>query len=159
GGLARAQQAAPSAPPGAAPTAPAPEVARSVTRTITIGGAPPPFFPDARRPETNSARSTGRAILLCSAHLPHAPATEGARPSHFAFNGGPGAASVYLHLGAMGPRRAAIGPQGTEGAPPVVDNAETWLGLGDLVFVDPVGTGLSRATMTDGSAGEQEFWE
>lgn len=69
------------------------------------------------------------------------------RPVTFVFNGGPGAASAYLHLGAVGPRRVAFHPDGTPPAPParLVDNAETWLSFTDLVFVDPVGTGLSRA--------------
>lgn len=69
------------------------------------------------------------------------------RPITFVFNGGPGAASAYLHLGAVGPKRVAFDPDGTPPPPPVrlVDNAETWLPFTDLVFVDPVGTGFSRA--------------
>ncbi|MBP7095717.1 MAG: peptidase S10 [Spirochaetia bacterium] len=68
------------------------------------------------------------------------------RPLTFVFNGGPGASSVYLHLGALGPRRIELGPRGEPLAPPsvLVDNAETWLQFTDLVFIDPVGTGLSR---------------
>jgi carboxypeptidase C (cathepsin A) len=73
-----------------------------------------------------------------------APAT--ARPVTFAFNGGPGAASAYLHLGLMGPKRLPFGRQGdTPSMPPTLrDNAETWLDFSDLVFIDPVGTGFSR---------------
>lgn len=73
-----------------------------------------------------------------------APAT--GRPVTFAFNGGPGAASAYLNLGLMGPRRLPFGRQGdTPSMPPLlVDNAETWLDFTDLVFIDPVGTGFSR---------------
>jgi carboxypeptidase C (cathepsin A) len=68
------------------------------------------------------------------------------RPVTFVFNGGPGAASAYLHVGAVGPRRIAFPPDGTLPAPParLVDNAESWLAFTDLVFVDPVGTGFSR---------------
>ncbi|WP_348934028.1 peptidase S10 [Aquabacter sp. CN5-332] len=70
------------------------------------------------------------------------------RPVTFAFNGGPGAASAYLNLGVMGPKRLPVGRQGdTPSSPPVlVDNAETWLDFTDLVFIDPVGTGYSRFT-------------
>ncbi len=70
-----------------------------------------------------------------------------ARPITFVFNGGPGAASAYLHLGAVGPVRVAFHPDGAPPAPParLADNAETWLAFTDLVFVDPVGTGLSRS--------------
>jgi len=69
------------------------------------------------------------------------------RPVTFVFNGGPGAASAYLHMGAVGPRRIDFPPDGTLPAPParLVDNAESWLAFTDLVFVDPVGTGFSRA--------------
>jgi carboxypeptidase C (cathepsin A) len=68
------------------------------------------------------------------------------RPVTFLFNGGPGAASAYLQLGAAGPWRLAInGDAAISSGPPVVlPNAETWLDFTDLVFIDPVGTGYSR---------------
>lgn len=68
------------------------------------------------------------------------------RPVTFVFNGGPGAASAYLHVGALGTRRVAFAPDGQVLPPPtrLIDNAESWLGFTDLVFVDPVGTGFSR---------------
>ena len=69
------------------------------------------------------------------------------RPLLFSFNGGPGSASVWLHLGALGPRRVAVPEGPTIPAPPfrLVDNEATWLDRADLVFIDPVGTGYSRA--------------
>lgn len=68
------------------------------------------------------------------------------RPITFVFNGGPGAASAYLHLGALGPKRVQFSDQGQLLPPPVqiVDNHESWLPFTDLVFIDPVGTGFSR---------------
>ena len=72
------------------------------------------------------------------------PAT---RPVTFAFNGGPGAASVWLHLGALGPRRVKLTGTGDgPSAPPysLVDNESSWLDDTDLVFIDPVSTGYSR---------------
>ena len=68
------------------------------------------------------------------------------RPVTFALNGGPGAASAYLHLGVLGPWRLPLdGPTISPSAPPaLVSNAETWLDFTDLVFIDPVGTGYSR---------------
>lgn len=68
------------------------------------------------------------------------------RPITFVFNGGPGASSAYLHVGALGPRRVAMPDDGSLPRMPaqVVDNAESWLAFTDLVFIDPVGTGLSR---------------
>jgi len=69
------------------------------------------------------------------------------RPLTFAFNGGPGASSVWLHMGAFGPKRALLGDDGTTLplSRELVDNEFTWLQFTDLVFVDPVGTGFSRA--------------
>ncbi|MGN6727054.1 MAG: S10 family peptidase [Tepidisphaeraceae bacterium] len=68
------------------------------------------------------------------------------RPITFVFNGGPGAAAVWLHLGAAGPMRVATDDFGHVGAPPskLVPNPDTWLDATDLVFIDPVGTGYSR---------------
>jgi carboxypeptidase C (cathepsin A) len=69
------------------------------------------------------------------------------RPLTFSFNGGPGSASVWLHLGALGPKRVAFPDGGEFPAPPfkLVENDSTWLDETDLVFIDPVGTGYSRA--------------
>jgi carboxypeptidase C (cathepsin A) len=68
------------------------------------------------------------------------------RPITFVFNGGPGASSAYLHLGAIGPKRVFMNADGTLPPSPakLVDNAESWIAFTDLVFIDPVGTGLSR---------------
>lgn len=71
------------------------------------------------------------------------------RPVMFCFNGGPGSSAVWLHLGVLGPRRVDFPQDGLVAPPPpyrVVENAETLLGASDLVFVDPVSTGYSRAT-------------
>lgn len=69
------------------------------------------------------------------------------RPLTFAFNGGPGSSSVWLHLGLLGPRRVLMGDAGNLLPPPygLADNAESLLAHSDLVFVDPVSTGYSRA--------------
>ncbi len=69
------------------------------------------------------------------------------RPVTFAFNGGPGSSSVWLHLGLLGPRRVVTGDAGALAPPPydLVPNAESLLGVSDLVFIDPVSTGYSRS--------------
>ena len=72
------------------------------------------------------------------------------RPLTFAFNGGPGAASAYLHLGLVGPRVLEFGRNRDDGtAPELKDNPDSWLAFTDLVLIDPVGTGWSRAVSND----------
>src|SRR5436190_15892985 len=75
------------------------------------------------------------------------------RPVTFVFNGGPGASSAYLHVGAVGPQRVDFPADGTlpPMPPRLVQNDESWLAFSDLVFVDPVGTGFSRIIEKDES--------
>ena len=79
------------------------------------------------------------------------------RPLTFAFNGGPGSASIWLHMGALGPRRVVLKPDGSLPAAPyrIEDNANTLLDKSDLVFVDAIGTGYSRAETLEAS---KKFW-
>jgi carboxypeptidase C (cathepsin A) len=79
------------------------------------------------------------------------------RPLMFSFNGGPGSASVWLHLGALGPRRVVMDPEGWMPAAPyrLADNDQSWLEFTDLVFIDPVGTGYSRAATLELG---KKFW-
>jgi len=74
-----------------------------------------------------------------------------ARPLTFAFNGGPGSSSIWLHMGALGPKRVQMEKRGWMPKPPFrcEDNPLTWLDQTDLVFIDPVGTGFSRAARED----------
>jgi carboxypeptidase C (cathepsin A) len=85
------------------------------------------------------------------------PGKEGApRPVTFALNGGPGAASAYLNIGALGPWRLPVEGASISPSAPVdlVPNDGTWLDFTDLVFIDPVGTGYSRAADGDG----KKYW-
>lgn len=76
------------------------------------------------------------------------------RPLTFVFNGGPGAASAYLHLGLVGPRVLEFGERQDDGTrPSLVDNPDGWLSFTDLVLIDPVGTGWSRATSNEDAKG------
>lgn len=87
-----------------------------------------------------------------------ADSTDLDRPVTFVFNGGPGASSAYLHVGAVGPLRVDFPADGTLPAMPprLVHNEESWLGFTDLVFVDPVGTGFSRIIDKDGGKKGEE---
>lgn len=76
------------------------------------------------------------------------------RPITFAFNGGPGSASLWLHMGALGPRRTVLSDNGEALPPPykIADNDSTWLDRTDLVFIDPVSTGFSRPAPGENAA-------
>jgi carboxypeptidase C (cathepsin A) len=78
----------------------------------------------------------------------------------FALNGGPGASSVYLNLGALGPKRVQFGAAGDSPSDPAtpLDNAGTWLDFTDLVFIDPVGTGFSYSHIPEKDA-KKKFYE
>lgn len=82
------------------------------------------------------------------------------RPVVFAFNGGPGSSSVWLHLGLLGPRRVVMGDVGELKPPPydLVDNPESLLTVADLVFIDPMSTGWSRA-VEGGKPGEYHGYQ
>ncbi|WP_298395439.1 peptidase S10 [Sphingobium sp.] len=79
------------------------------------------------------------------------------RPITFLYNGGPGSGSLWLHMGAFGPKRVVLPDARDDGAPPypVVDNAESLLDVTDLVFIDPVGTGFSHAI---GKKDPKDYW-
>lgn len=77
------------------------------------------------------------------------------RPLTFVFNGGPGAASAYLHLGLVGPRIADFGTPPDAARARLQDNPDSWIAFTDLVLIDPVGTGWSRAAQPDKA---EPFW-
>jgi carboxypeptidase C (cathepsin A) len=89
-----------------------------------------------------------KAEVFFTAYVADADEHQAARrPVTFAFNGGPGSSSVWLHLGLLGPRRVLMGDAGALLPPPygIADNEQTLLRHSDLVFIDPVSTGFSRA--------------
>ena len=128
------------------------EAGTKVTRhQVLIGGKSIPYTATAgEMPVLNDAGETEAEIFYVAYHAEKID-TKKRRPLLFIFNGGPGAASVWLHLGAIGPRRVQMLPDGNMPTPPfqLVDNAYSWLDEADLVFVDPVGTGYSRASKPD----------
>ena len=91
--------------------------------------------------------STPKASVFYIAYTKDDVGDPSRRPITFTFNGGPGSASIWLHLGAFGPRRVEMGDAGSLLPPPyrLVDNESSLLDVSDLVFIDPVSTGYSRA--------------
>jgi len=87
-----------------------------------------------------------RASIYFTAYTRDGVPDVGHRPITFAYNGGPGSASAWLHMGAFGPRRVVMEDEGWAPPPPyqIADNNESLLDVTDLVFIDPVSTGFSR---------------
>jgi carboxypeptidase C (cathepsin A) len=146
-------------PPQAAPRteAAAREPQRSVTRhSGTFGGQRISYTATAGETFLRADNGTPRASIFSTSYVkePRDPN----RPVTFLFNGGPGSGSLWLHMGAFGPRYVAIPSDATDdgAAPfPIVDNPHSLLDVTDLVFIDPVGTGFSHAL---GDTKPNEFW-
>ena len=117
-----------------------------ITNTVSIAGERVTYTAETGMLPILKTDGTSRASLFYVAYT-RQPATNSARPVTFCFNGGPGSASVWLHLGALGPRRVKLNEDGSQSAPPggLVDNEYSALAASDLVFIDPVATGFSRA--------------
>lgn len=117
------------------------------THTVTIGGARIEYKATAGRLElkNDDGKTTAHIFFVAYTRTGAGPAAK--RPLMFAFNGGPGSSSVWLQMGALGPRRVGTGDVGSHIAPPypLVDNEDSVLDVADLVFIDPVSTGYSRA--------------
>jgi carboxypeptidase C (cathepsin A) len=117
---------------------------------ITVGGKTLEYTATvAQMPLKDAAGETEAHVFYMAYTLDGADPAK--RPLTFAFNGGPGSASIWVHMGAMGPRSVKLLDNGEMPPPPfqLIDNENTWLDQTDLVFIDPVGTGYSRAKNTD----------
>jgi carboxypeptidase C (cathepsin A) len=119
----------------------------STTRhTATIGGNKLTYDATAGTLVLKDEDGKARASIFFTAYTKIDVKEPATRPITFLFNGGPGSSSVWLHMGAFGPRRVVLSEDGKALAPPykLVDNDESLLDVSDLVFIDPVSTGYSR---------------
>jgi carboxypeptidase C (cathepsin A) len=128
------------------------------TNTVTIAGQHVTYVAETGMLPLLKPDGTSRASVFYVAYtragltnksastLRSSATAEDGRPVTFCFNGGPGSSSVWLHLGALGPRRVKMNDDGTLPPPPfgLVDNEYSMLADSDLVFIDPVATGFSR---------------
>ncbi len=124
-----------------------PEERSSVTHhTIHLGDRPFEYTATAGRLPIKDESGKIRAHIFFVAYTKDGQKDLSRRPILFAFNGGPGASSVFLHMGALGPKRINMTTEGKTLAPPYagIPNEQSWLDVTDLVFIDPVGTGYSR---------------
>ncbi|AIE85720.1 Carboxypeptidase-related protein [Fimbriimonas ginsengisoli Gsoil 348] len=135
----------------ASPVVPAIEIAPSVTHhTLTLpSGAVTYTATAAQIPLRNEAGEVECRMFYVAYTKDGAEAHN--RPVTFAFNGGPGSATLWLHMGSLGPKRAPMNDDGTLPNPPyeAVDNMDSWLDFTDVVVIDAPGTGYSRIARPD----------
>jgi len=135
-------------PPGQqAPASLPPEKPLSTTHhSITLNGRPFPYTATVGALTVNKTDEQPGARILFFAYILDGVKDPSGRPITFVFNGGPGSSSVWLHMGAWGPRRVVMTEDGFSVKPPfgLADNDGSLLDATDLVFIDPVSTGFSR---------------
>jgi carboxypeptidase C (cathepsin A) len=145
---------APSQPPAAGrpteaerfPAPPAVEKLQQTQHTVQINGKAISYTATAGTLVLKRDDTKPTASIFFVAYTRNDAGDKSRRPVTFAFNGGPGSSSIWLHMGALGPRRVVLGPQGEQPPPPyrLTDNEDSLIGFTDLVFIDPVTTGYSR---------------
>ena len=117
----------------------------SKTMSGTFGGRAVRYTATVEEQLLKDEKGEPKAAIVTSAYI--AEPRDPSRPVTFLFNGGPGSGSVWLQMGAFGPKRVAIPSDAKDdGGPPypILDNADSLLDVTDLVFIDPVGTGFSH---------------
>jgi len=115
---------------------------------VTIGGKSVPYRVTTGKLQLKKDDGTPRASIFHVSYERTDTKDTAARPVVFCFNGGPGSSAVWLHLGGIGPRRVELPGDGTAAPVPpvkVIENEFSILDVADLVFIDPVTTGYSRA--------------
>src|SRR5580704_15143293 len=146
------------AKPAEAKPAPEPKEESSVTdHTVKIGSQTIAYKATASTTLIKDDKGDPTASIFTIAYTRSDTKDMSQRPISFVYNGGPGSSSIWLHMGAFGPRRVVTTDAGPTPPPPfkMVDNGDCLLDRTDLVFVDPVGTGFSRAV---GKSKDKDFW-
>jgi carboxypeptidase C (cathepsin A) len=140
------EQGLPKAEKKAQPSAPPKEVLVETNHSIQFGGSKLDYKATAGTLILKGENDKPKASVFFVAYTKVGVQDVSQRPITFAFNGGPGSSSVWLHMGAFGPKRVLMADDGQALPPPyrLVDNEDTLLDLTDLVFIDPVSTGYSR---------------
>jgi carboxypeptidase C (cathepsin A) len=125
---------------------------KSTPQTITVGGKIIHYTAMVGTITLKGKEDKPTGVVMYTAYTVDDANKSGAhRPVTFALNGGPGASSVYLNLGAIGPKRITFANEGDSASDPatLMDNPGTWLDFTDLVFIDPIGTGFSRSLVDE----------
>lgn len=152
-----AQDSKPAEKPAEAPASPPKEEASFTDHTIKIGGQAIPYKATASTILLKNEKDEPTALIYSTAYTRSDVKDMSQRPIAFLYNGGPGSASIWLHMGSLGPRRVVTVNAGVTPPAPfkLMDNPDCLLDKSDLVFIDPVGTGFSHAV---GKAQDKDFW-
>ena len=131
---------------------------KSVPQMITVNGKTMHYTATVGTITLKSRDEKPTGVVMYTAYTLDEPKSDAKatnsswhRPVTFALNGGPGASSVYLNLGAIGPKHLAFANEGDSPSDPatLTDNPGTWLDFTDMVFIDPIGTGFSRSLVDE----------
>jgi carboxypeptidase C (cathepsin A) len=124
---------------------------KSVAQTIAVNGRTLHYTATVGTIRLKDATGKPTGDVMYTAYTLDRAKGEAQRPVLFALNGGPGASSVYLNLGAIGPKHVAFANEGDSPSDPatLTDNPGTWLDFTDLVFIDPIGTGFSKSLVDE----------
>lgn len=135
-----------AAAPERFPAPPAVEKLQKTQHTIQINGHSIAYTATAGTLVLKKDDGKPTASMFFVAYTRDDMPDQSRRPITFAFNGGPGSASIWLHMGALGPKRVVLGPKGEQLPPPyrLTDNENSLIEFSDVVFIDPVTTGYSR---------------
>ncbi len=152
-----AQDKPPPAPITDKPAEAAAPIVSVTHHSGTFGGVRVAYTATAKETYLKAEDGTPKASIYSTAYVKDGPVDPN-RPITFLFNGGPGSGSLWLHMGAFGPKRVNIPSDARDdGAPPypITENADSLLDVTDIVFIDPVGTGFSHAM---GKTEAKDYW-
>lgn len=133
------------------------EESSTTEHTVKVGAQTVPYKATAGSILLKNEKEEPSGLIYFTAYARSDVKDMSRRPLAFVYNGGPGSSSIWLHMGAFGPRRVGSVDVGGSTTPPfqILDNSESLIDVCDLVFIDPVGTGFSHAV---GDTKDKEFW-
>jgi len=155
--FAQEKESKPPEKPAEKPPEPAKEESSVTDHSIKIGGQAIPYKATAGSILLKNDKDEDQALIYYTAYTRSDVKDISQRPLAFLYNGGPGSSSIWLHMGSFGPKRVVtVNADITPPAPyKLEDNPDCLLDRADLVFIDPVGTGFSKAV---GKAQDKDFW-
>jgi carboxypeptidase C (cathepsin A) len=156
-GCAQEKESKPAEKPAETPAPPPKEESSVTDHAIKIAGQTIPYKATVGSLLLKNEKDEPEALIFYTSYVRSDVKDLSQRPIAFLYNGGPGSSSIWLHMGSFSPKRVATINAGVTPPAPykLEDNPNCLLDKADLVFIDPVGTGFSRAV---GKAQDKDFW-